>query len=60
MVRTAAIRGIRKHHLIIYSEEESMIKLLKSMDKFAKDNNLYRCFCGPSDSQATKLLHKLE
>lgn len=51
---------IRKHHLIIYSDDESMIKLLKSMDKFAMDNNLYRCFCGPTNTQATKLLGKLE
>lgn len=51
---------VRKHHLIIYSDDESMLKLLKSMDKLAKDNNLYRCFCGPSNSQAAKLLGKLE
>ena len=51
---------VRKHHLIIYSDDESMIKLLKSMDKLAKDSNLYRCFCGPSDTQAGKLLGKLE
>ncbi len=51
---------VRKHHLIIYSADESMIKLLKSMDKLAKDSNLYRCFCGPSDTQAAKLLRKLE
>lgn len=51
---------VRKHHLIIYSDDESMIKLLKSMDKFAKDSNLYRCFCGPQDATATKLLNKLE
>ncbi|VFJ14872.1 hypothetical protein [Candidatus Nitrosocosmicus franklandus] len=50
---------IRKHHLIIYSDDESLIKLLKSMDKFAKDSNLYRCFCGPSDIQAAKLLDRL-
>jgi hypothetical protein len=50
---------IRKHYLIIYSDDESMIKLLKSMDKLAKDSNLYRCFGGPSDTQAAKLLHKL-
>jgi hypothetical protein len=51
---------IRKHHLIIYSDDEYMIKLLKSMDKLAKDSNLYRCFCGPSDTQAAKLLRKLD
>lgn len=51
---------IKKHHLIIYSDDESMIKLLKSMDKFAQDSNLFRCFCGPSNNQVAKLLDKLE
>jgi hypothetical protein len=51
---------VKKHQLIIYSDDDSMIKLLKSMDKFAKDSDLYRCFCGPSNTQAAKLLDKLE
>ncbi|KAA2281548.1 hypothetical protein [Candidatus Nitrosocosmicus sp. SS] len=37
-----------------------MIKSLKSIDKFAKDSNLYRCFCGPPNARAAKLLDKLE
>ena len=30
----------RKHHLVIYSDDESMMRLLKSMDKLAKEGNL--------------------
>jgi hypothetical protein len=29
----------KKHHLIIYSDNESMIQMLKSMDRLAKENN---------------------
>jgi len=50
----------RKHHLVIYSDEESMIGLLKSMDRLAKESDLIRCFCGPPDSQTSKLLSKLK
>ncbi len=37
----------RKHHLIIYSDDESLTRLLKSMDRLAKEGNLFRCFFGP-------------
>ena len=37
----------RKHYLIIYSDDESMLRLLKSMDRLAKEEDLFRCFCGP-------------
>lgn len=50
----------KKHYLIIYSDEESMIGLLKSMDRLAKENNLFRCFCGPPTSQSSELLSKLK
>jgi hypothetical protein len=36
-----------------------MIGLVKSMDRLAKESNLFRCFCGPPDSQETELLSKL-
>ena len=36
----------RKHHLVIYSDDESIIRLLKSMDRFAKEDDLFRCFLG--------------
>ena len=49
----------KKHHLVIYSDDKSVIGLLKSMDRLAKESNLFRCFCGPPDSQVTELLSKL-
>lgn len=50
----------RKHYLVIYSDDESMIGLLKSMDRLAKESDLFRCFCGPPGSSETELLSKLE
>lgn len=50
----------KKHYLVIYSDEESLIGLLKSMDRLAKENNLFRCFCGPPDSQSSEFLSKLK
>lgn len=50
----------RKHNLVIYSDDESLIGLLKSMDRFAKEADLFRCFCGPPDSQSSDLLSKLK
>jgi hypothetical protein len=49
----------KKHHLVIYSDNESMIRMLKSMDKLAKQENLFRCFFGPPHSPVTELLSKL-
>ena len=40
----------KKHYLIIYSDDKSMQGLLKSMDRFAKEGDLFRCFCGPPNS----------
>lgn len=48
-----------KHHLVIYSDDESIIRLLKSMDRFAREGNLFRCFFGPPNSFTTELLSKL-
>jgi hypothetical protein len=50
----------RKHYLIIYSDDESMLGLLKSMDRVAKEGDLFRCFCGPPDSTSTELLSKFK
>ena len=50
----------RKHYLVIYSDNESMIGLLKSMDKLAKEGDLFRCFFGPPNSASTELLSKLK
>jgi ParG len=50
----------RKHCLIIYSDDESMNGLLKSMDRLAKEGDLFRCFCGRPDSSSARLLSRLE
>jgi hypothetical protein len=49
----------RKHHLVIYSDDESIMRMLKSMDRLAKEGNLFRCFFGPPHSSPTNLLSKL-
>jgi hypothetical protein len=50
----------KKHHLIIYSENESMMGLLKSIDRMAKDADLFRCFCGPPDNPSLSFLSKMK
>ena len=50
----------KKHHLIIYSENESMTGLLKSIDRMAKDAGLFRCFCGPPDNPSLSFLSKMK
>jgi hypothetical protein len=50
----------RKHHLVIYSDDESMMRLLKSMDKLAIEGNLFRCFFGPPRNPSIELLSKLK
>jgi hypothetical protein len=50
----------RKHYLVIYSDDESMIGLLKSMDRLAKEADLFRCFCGPPHSPETEFLSELK
>jgi hypothetical protein len=50
----------RKHHLVIYSDDDSMMRMLKSMDRLAKEGNLFRCFFGPPHSPSTELLSKLK
>ena len=50
----------RKHYLVIYSDDESMISLLKSMDRLAKESDLFRCFCGPPGSPETEVLSRLK
>jgi hypothetical protein len=49
----------KKHYLLIYSNDESILGLLKSMDRLAKENDLIRCFFGPPNTNSSKLLSKL-
>ena len=50
----------KKHYLIIYSDHNSMLTLLKSMDRLAKDSDMFRCYCGPPRSPETIFLSKLK
>jgi hypothetical protein len=50
----------KKHYLVIYSDDGSMNALLKSMDRLAREGDLFRCFCGPPHSPETELLSKLK
>jgi hypothetical protein len=49
----------KKHHLVIYSDNESMMRMLKSMDKLAKQGSFFKCFFGPPQRPGTELLSKL-
>ncbi|HEX7256857.1 MAG TPA: hypothetical protein VF242_02245 [Nitrososphaeraceae archaeon] len=49
----------KKHYLLIYSDDDSVLGLLKSIDRLAKENDIFRCFCGPPYTTLTKLLSKL-
>lgn len=50
----------KKHYLVIYSDNDSIIGLIKSMEALAKEAKLVRCFCGSPDSKTTKQLTKLD
>ena len=50
----------KKHYLVIYSEEEPIMSLLRSMNRLANESNLFRCFCAPPDSPETDFLTKLK
>jgi hypothetical protein len=50
----------KRHYLIIYSDHNSMLTLLKSMDRLAKDSDMFRCYCGPPRSPETIFLSKLK
>ncbi len=49
----------KRHHLLIYDNEESMKGLLKSIDRLAKEGEWFRCFIRSSNSSITDLLKKL-
>lgn len=49
----------KKHYLLIYSNDDSILGLLKSMDRLAKESDLFRCFCGAPSTNSSKLISKL-
>jgi hypothetical protein len=60
MVKKKESEVPRKHHLVMYSDNDSIIRLLKSMDRLAKEGDLFRCFFGPPHNPSTELLIKLK
>lgn len=48
-----------KHDLLIYDDEKSLFNLLRSMDRFSKEDQWFRVFCGPSKHPATDFLLKM-
>lgn len=50
----------KKHHLILYDNDDSMLGLLKSMDVIAKDADWFRCYAGPPASRLTRTLAGLD
>jgi hypothetical protein len=49
----------KKHDLILYDSDDSMMTLLKSMDGLAKDAGWFRCYAGPPSSRVSKYLNNL-
>ena len=50
----------KKHLLLIYDDESSVLDLLRSVDRLAKEQNWFRTFCAPPEHKSRKLLSKLE
>jgi hypothetical protein len=50
----------RRHHLIIYDDDESIKSLLKSTDKLAKEGEWFRCFVSSSNFSLNDLLKEME
>jgi hypothetical protein len=57
MVITAK-RGSKRHHLLHYSDDASIIEALKSIDRFVKERNLFRCYFCPPGTRYTEILSK--
>ena len=51
---------LKKHHLIIYSDDKAMLRLLKSMDRLADEADLFKSFCGAPSSPYAELLSKMK
>ena len=50
----------RRHHLIIYDDDESIKSLLKSTDKLAKEGEWFRCFVSSPNFSLIDLLKEME
>lgn len=50
----------KRHHLLIYDNEKDLKRLLRTIDKFAREADSHRCFISSSNSSITKFLEKLD
>lgn len=50
----------KSHDIIIYNNDESMAKLLQSIDRLAKESNFFRSFCAPPSHKEAKILSKMD
>ncbi len=50
----------KTHDLLVYSDDNSMLDLLKSVDKIASGKDWFKSFCAPPGHKIEKLLTKLE
>ena len=50
----------KRHHLLIYDNDESLKHMLRSIDKLAKEGEWFRCFVKSSNSTITDVMKKLE
>jgi hypothetical protein len=50
----------KSHDIIIYNNDESMAKLLQSIDRLAKESDFFRSFCAPPSHKNAKILSKLD
>lgn len=49
----------KKHFLLIYDDDKAAVELLKSVDKIAQEQGLFRAFCAPPGHPSKKTLIKL-
>jgi hypothetical protein len=49
----------KSHDIIIYNDEESLGKLLQSIDRLARETSLFRTFCAPPSNKKSKILTKM-
>jgi 23S rRNA A1618 N6-methylase RlmF len=50
----------KRHHLLLYDNVESVIRMIKSLDKLAKEGEWFRCFVRSSNSSINEMLEKLD
>jgi hypothetical protein len=50
----------KRHHLLLYDNEESVQRLIKSLDKMTQKDEWFKCFVSSSNTSITKALEGLD